>query len=87
MAVGFWSKLVELAKKIWNGVKTGAEIATKYVMPIAKHTTSLLNKSDNKTVQIGGAPCLRALRIRSVCASFMRSWDFSSVCYIMFSGS
>ena len=54
MAVGFWSKLVELAKKIWNGVKTGAEIATKYVMPIAKHTTSLLNKSDNKTVsQVG----------------------------------
>ena len=55
MAVGFWAKLVDLAKKIWNGVKTGAQVATKYVLPVAKQATSLLSKSDNKTAaRVGG---------------------------------
>ena len=50
MAVGFWSKLVDLAKKIWGGIKKGSEVVQKYIMPVAKQATSLLSKSDNKSV-------------------------------------
>ena len=48
MAVGFWRKLVDFAKKVWGGIQKGAQIASKYVMPVAKTFTSLLSKSDNK---------------------------------------
>ena len=50
MAAGFWQKFVDFAKKVWGGVQKGADIAKKYVIPIIKHTTSLLSKSDNKDV-------------------------------------
>ena len=50
MAAGFWQKFVDFAKKVWGGVQKGADIAKKYVIPIVRHTTSLLSKSDNKDV-------------------------------------
>ena len=55
MGVGFWAKVVDLARRIWGGVKKGAKIATRYVLPVAKQATSLLSKSDNKTAaRVGG---------------------------------
>ena len=51
MAPGFFSKLLELGKKVWNGIKTGAGVVGKYVIPTARTLGSLMAAAPNPTAK------------------------------------
>ena len=57
MAIGFWSKLSSLGKKIASGASSvlqkGAEIAQK-ALPMVQQVGGLMSNSDNKKVQQAG---------------------------------
>ena len=54
MAPGFFHKLLEIGKKIWNGVKTGASVVGKYVLPTARTLGSLMAAAPNPTAKAVG---------------------------------
>ena len=43
MAPGFFAKLAEFGKKVWNGIKTGAKIASK-VLPVVGEATQQIGQ-------------------------------------------
>ena len=52
MAVGFWKKLGEVAKKVWTGVKT---VYNKVVAPVAKAAAPIISAIPHPVAQAVGA--------------------------------